>query len=273
MYDLPSAESEGGGGTLVDLLDDDDLEMMWEEMDVVTVRYNICYFFQILQHCVFPWIFTCVCTQLLCIVVTVLSGCAAECACEHTSACLVSHDAAAVPRPPPCTNARHTNRHAGHAPRLQAAHVRAAGRQARLHRRQQRLRQRRRQPDRSQGARGCWLLLAAAAPALQPPVSQLRLQSGGQCNVRARSTDAAVAAPWLRRTQRSHHAPQELGSSDTTGGKGTPGSTPPVSGGTGVSAIAAAAEAAAAAAGSGSSTALTASEFEDLMEDVVRCVL
>eukprot|EP00879_Flechtneria_rotunda_P003268 GHRR01003493.1.p1 GENE.GHRR01003493.1~~GHRR01003493.1.p1 ORF type:complete len:493 (+),score=183.60 GHRR01003493.1:202-1680(+) len=33
MYDLPGAD--GDGGTLVDLIDDEDLEMMWEELEVV----------------------------------------------------------------------------------------------------------------------------------------------------------------------------------------------------------------------------------------------
>lgn len=36
MYDLPSGEADVSG-TLVDLIDDEDLEMMWEEMDVMLV--------------------------------------------------------------------------------------------------------------------------------------------------------------------------------------------------------------------------------------------
>lgn len=36
MYDLPGADGECG--TLIDLLDDDDLEMMWEELDSFAVR-------------------------------------------------------------------------------------------------------------------------------------------------------------------------------------------------------------------------------------------
>jgi hypothetical protein len=37
MYDLPSGEADVSG-TLVDLFDDEDLEMMWEELDVMLVR-------------------------------------------------------------------------------------------------------------------------------------------------------------------------------------------------------------------------------------------
>jgi hypothetical protein len=37
MYDLPSGDADGSG-TLVDLIDDEDLEMMWEEQDVMLVR-------------------------------------------------------------------------------------------------------------------------------------------------------------------------------------------------------------------------------------------
>jgi hypothetical protein len=37
MYDLPSGEADVSG-TLVDLIDDEDLEMMWEELDVMHVR-------------------------------------------------------------------------------------------------------------------------------------------------------------------------------------------------------------------------------------------
>ena len=37
MYDLPSGESDSTSGTLVDLIDDEDLEMMWEELDVMVV--------------------------------------------------------------------------------------------------------------------------------------------------------------------------------------------------------------------------------------------
>jgi hypothetical protein len=36
MYDLPSGEADTAG-TLVDLFDDEDLEMMWEELDVMLV--------------------------------------------------------------------------------------------------------------------------------------------------------------------------------------------------------------------------------------------
>lgn len=36
MYDLPSGEADASG-TLVDLIDDEDLEMMWEELDVMHV--------------------------------------------------------------------------------------------------------------------------------------------------------------------------------------------------------------------------------------------
>jgi hypothetical protein len=36
MYDLPSGEADVSG-TLVDLIDDEDLEMMWEELDVMHV--------------------------------------------------------------------------------------------------------------------------------------------------------------------------------------------------------------------------------------------
>jgi hypothetical protein len=36
MYDLPSGEADVSG-TLVDLFDDEDLEMMWEELDVMLV--------------------------------------------------------------------------------------------------------------------------------------------------------------------------------------------------------------------------------------------
>lgn len=41
MYDLPSGEADVSG-TLVDLFDDEDLEMMWEEMDVMLVRSECC---------------------------------------------------------------------------------------------------------------------------------------------------------------------------------------------------------------------------------------
>jgi hypothetical protein len=42
MYDLPSGDADGSG-TLVDLIDDEDLEMMWEEQDVMLVRHdNVC---------------------------------------------------------------------------------------------------------------------------------------------------------------------------------------------------------------------------------------
>lgn len=36
MYDLPSGEADVSG-TLIDLIDDEDLEMMWEEMDFMLV--------------------------------------------------------------------------------------------------------------------------------------------------------------------------------------------------------------------------------------------
>lgn len=38
MYDLPSGEVDTSG-TLVDLIDDEDLEMMWEELDVMLVSH------------------------------------------------------------------------------------------------------------------------------------------------------------------------------------------------------------------------------------------
>jgi hypothetical protein len=37
MYDLPGTGGDGEGGTLVDLIDDEDLEMMWEELDSMVV--------------------------------------------------------------------------------------------------------------------------------------------------------------------------------------------------------------------------------------------
>lgn len=40
MYDLPSGEADVSG-TLVDLIDDEDLEMMWEELDVMQVRPGV----------------------------------------------------------------------------------------------------------------------------------------------------------------------------------------------------------------------------------------
>lgn len=39
MYDLPSGEADVSG-TLVDLIDDEDLEMMWEELDVMLVSHS-----------------------------------------------------------------------------------------------------------------------------------------------------------------------------------------------------------------------------------------
>lgn len=41
MYDLPSGEADVSG-TLVDLFDDEDLEMMWEELDVMLVGVLCC---------------------------------------------------------------------------------------------------------------------------------------------------------------------------------------------------------------------------------------
>jgi hypothetical protein len=38
MYDLPGPD--GDSGVLVDLIDDEDLEMMWEEFDSYTVSLN-----------------------------------------------------------------------------------------------------------------------------------------------------------------------------------------------------------------------------------------
>ena len=38
MYDLPATNSDGDGGTLVDIIDDDDLELMWEEVEAAMVR-------------------------------------------------------------------------------------------------------------------------------------------------------------------------------------------------------------------------------------------
>lgn len=40
MYDLPSGEADVSG-TLVDLFDDEDLEMMWEELDVMLVSLHV----------------------------------------------------------------------------------------------------------------------------------------------------------------------------------------------------------------------------------------
>lgn len=42
MYDLPGADGECG--TMIDLLDDDDLDMMWEELDSFMVRLNVVYY-------------------------------------------------------------------------------------------------------------------------------------------------------------------------------------------------------------------------------------
>lgn len=43
MYDLPnSSGTDTESGTLVDLLDDEDLDNMWEEMEAIQVRNHLC---------------------------------------------------------------------------------------------------------------------------------------------------------------------------------------------------------------------------------------